>query len=375
MTNKILADESIPFVHELFSPLGEITLVPGRSLNREQIKDNTILLVRSVTPVNEALLASSSIEFVGTCTIGVDHLDTAYLQRKKIACSSAPGCNANAVVQYVVAVLAHLGRLQKNTGRALIVGAGNVGSRVYRALSALGYDCAAYDPFLTAEEALQKQIRLADFSQVYEADVLCLHTPFTTDGRYPTNNMFGAAELEKLKPGALLINAGRGGVIDNNALKQVIKNRADLQIVLDVWSAEPAIDAELLSLVRLGTPHIAGYSFEGRVMGSLMIFDALSEHLNINPQQAKTIRDQVYRDACGDALTRVWTNLADTILASYDVAQDHQNLLAKKHELPGGFDWLRKHYPKRREFSHFRLKYVPDAEKALVRSLGFLLDE
>lgn len=374
MHNKILADESIPFVHELFSPLGEITLVPGRLLSREDIQDNNILLVRSVTQVNEALLNSSSIEFVGTCTIGVDHLDTRYLDSQGIHYSSAPGCNANAVVQYVVAVLAHLHRLENNSGRAVIVGAGNVGSRIYKALSVLGYRCAAYDPFLTQAQADQKGLQLVAFSEVYEADVVCVHTPFTLDGTYPTGNMFGYEQLNKLKPGALFINAGRGGVVNNDALKRVIKIRPDLQCVLDVWAHEPAIDLELLALVTLGTPHIAGYSFDGRVTGSLMIFDALCHYLNIDAKKGQEIRDQVCSEGFGEAVITPYQSLSQAILDTYDIERDYQNLIAKQAEIPAGFDWLRKHYPKRREFSHFCLRDVAPAEQSVLRGLGFAID-
>ena len=248
---KLICDENIPFVHRFFDSFGEVVTRPGRSLQAADLEGADALIVRSVTRVNAELLARSDLRFVGTCTIGIDHLDTDYLDERGIAWASAPGCNSGGVVQYVLAALAQL----RPNWRQLsigVIGAGGVGGRLMRTLQAVGVDCCAYDPFLSGRGYL------APLQQVLAADVVCVHTPLTRTGPHPTLHMIGAAELAALKPGALLINAGRGGAVDGDALKHHLAAGAALSTALDVWEGEPAIDGALLERVDLGTPHIAG---------------------------------------------------------------------------------------------------------------------
>jgi len=362
---KIIADENIPYVDALFSPLGEVELKPGRQLTREDLSDANILLVRSVTSVNRALLEGTPVEFVGTCTIGEDHLDTAYLRAHNIPFASAPGCNALAVVQYVVSALAKLGKLIPGS-RVAIVGGGNVGSAVYRTLSELGFECVCIDPFIGPE----KGMALANLSALRSVDIVCLHTPLTTTGAHPTFHMIDDEVLAGLKTGATLISAGRGAVVDNMALLRCLEQRSDLKVVLDVWESEPDVNLALLEQVDIGTPHIAGYSFEGRVTGSLMIFDALCRHLSKPEEDITSIREPLVREAFGDSARINATHLPDAILAAYDVSVDASRLLAEKDALPEVFDVLRKQYPKRREFSHFSVSGIGDFE-----ALGFRSDD
>lgn len=366
---KIVADENIPFVKELFSPLGDVVLKSGREITKGDVFDAKILLVRSVTKVNEALLAGSEVEFVGTCTIGCDHLDSCYLDANKIAYSSAPGCNANSVVQYVISVLASFDELQ--TGKSVVVvGGGNVGSRVHNTLSALGFDCRCVDPFLSSDSGLN----LSNFSAVFDADIVCLHAPYTEDGPYPTRHMFSQDELAKLKPGVLFINAGRGGVVDNNALLAFKKINPDLRLVLDVWENEPNIDKELLALTNIGTPHIAGYSFEGRVTGSLMIFDALSQYLDVPHEQVVDIRGRITDKAFENPIDVSAPSLKEVLLAIYNVNKDYVALKAASDSVDSSFDKLRKNYPIRREFSHYKCPSAA-ADIETYRTLGFVFDD
>ncbi len=366
---KIVADENIPYAQELFGPLGELVLTEGRSLAATDVAGADILLVRSVTRVDAELLRRAAVRFVGTCTIGVDHLATDYLRRRGIAYASAPGCNADAVAQYVVSVLARLDLIASRRS-VVVIGGGNVGSRVYRMLAALGFSCRCVDPYLDASS----QLRLVDFSAVFAADIVCLHTPLTRIGDYPTAGMFGATELECLKPGAVLINAGRGGVIDESALLSVLDAGRDLRVVLDVWENEPAINPTLLRKVILGTPHIAGYSHEGRVRGALMIFDALCRHLGVGAREAQGIRATVTRRALARRGQLDFSNLADAVTRVYDVAKDARSLLDGAEGLPASFDNLRKHYPRRREFGHYRCREVPAAHRSAMAALGFGVD-
>ena len=225
-----------------------------------------MLLVRSVTRVDRTLLEGSAVAFVGSATIGTDHVDQAYLAEQGIRFAHAPGCNANAVVQYDLSVLSNL-QPDWQSCTVGIVGCGNVGGRVYRTLKSLGVNCRVYDPFLSAEQIPD----LVDFQSVLAADIICVHTPLTTEGPFPTEHLFNAEVLAGLGENTLLINAGRGAVIDNGALLEHLKSGSKLRVALDVWEPEPNINPGLLEQVLLATPHIAGYSREGKIRGTEML--------------------------------------------------------------------------------------------------------
>lgn len=268
---RLVADQNMPLVEALFSHFFEVQLLPGREITAQSIEGAEVLLVRSVTPVNQSLLAGSSVRFVGSATAGTDHVDLDYLAKNHIQFAHAPGCNAHAVVQYVLSVLCCL-KPQWQQCRVGIVGCGNVGGLLYRQLCALGVQCRVYDPFLDSADIPD----LCSFEQVLDCEIISVHTPLTTSGPYPTHHMFDRQTLQQIKSTSLLINAGRGGVIDNIALLSLLKQRSGLQVALDVWESEPQIDTELLDLVAIATPHIAGYSYEGKIRGTQMLFDSLS---------------------------------------------------------------------------------------------------
>jgi erythronate-4-phosphate dehydrogenase len=370
---RIVADENIPALQEYFSVFGDVVAVNGRALQAEQVADADVLLVRSVTPVNADLLAGSPVRFVGTCTIGTDHLDTAYLRDAGVSYASAPGCNAGGVVQYVLTALSQL-RENWRSSKVGIVGCGNVGGRLYRTLRQLGVDCVGYDPFLASSSDLQ----LVSFEEVLQADILCLHAPYTTEGTYPTRHMFNAAALAQLRPGALLLNAGRGGVIDNAALLARLQAGADLEVVLDVWENEPSINADLARCVAVGTPHIAGYSDEGRMNGSIMICRALAQFLGWSDEQIEAHLQAVSVRSGNTGGSISAASVKEALISAYDIWADHQRFMAAVNDdapLGPAFDRLRKHYPGRREPSYYTVA-VPDANAALegeLRAAGFRL--
>lgn len=358
---KIIADENIPFAQELFSHIGEVTLKPGRHLSAEDIKGADVLLVRSVTKVNEALLAGSNVKFVGTCTIGIDHLDTEYLNKNNIAYSRAPGCNAFGVVQYVITALAHLDKLNPNL-KAAIIGCGNVGGKVYRALKSIGLECVVVDPHLNIKDIPE----LAPLDSIYDCDIICMHTPRITSGSHPTESLLGAEQFEKMKAGAVLINAGRGECINNPELLAYLESRNDLNVVLDVWTDEPRMNPELFSYVQIGTPHIAGYSYEGKVNGSMMIFEALSAYLNKEPAWVGGILSELTNKYYGPRVEVDAQSLSELALKTYDLKADHNRLAAAQADLPSSFDMLRKSYPKRRELSHYQCDTVVESLPAIA---------
>ncbi len=383
---RIVADENIPFVREFFQPLGVVETYPGRTLTTAQVASADVLLVRSVTPVNESLLAGSSVKFVGTCTIGTDHLDIEYLDQRGIAYASAPGCNANSVVEYVFSVLS---QLKPNWSSATfgVIGCGNVGGSLYHRLKKLGLSVDVYDPFLD----VSKVSDLQSLERVLQADVICMHTPHTNSGPHPSFHLLDEAYLAGLPKGAVLINAGRGPAIDNRALKQLLETRSDLKVALDVWEPEPNLDTGLMNLVQLSSPHIAGYSFDGKVEGTAMIYRALCSVFELEPLH--TTAELLHNDATNKTIL----NLADAkgtceqvvnqvISMAYDVCEDDR----RTREILGTqacrdsaelvathFDQLRKTYPKRREFHCFTIEALPRSfssaqKKSLSKTLATL---
>lgn len=322
---KIVADENIAFAADFFAAFGELLLLPGRAICRADLMDADVLLVRSVTTVNQDLLAGTRIRFVGSCTIGSDHVDVDWLADNGIRFACAPGCNARAVVEYVLSSLLAL-RVDFLDGRQVgIVGCGNVGGRLLRCLQQAGANVCGYDPFLEDDS-----LSLVSFEKLLQSQVICLHTPLTRSGCHPTFHLFNESVINQLHPGAVLLNAGRGAVVDNVALLRRLKAQNDLRVVLDVWENEPAIDAELLDQVAIGTPHIAGYSAEGKWRGTAMVYQALCDFLDVSlPSPQVSLQGDV---------------------TPYAVLEDD---LALRAAFPSGgaeaFDALRKHYRHRRE--------------------------
>lgn len=375
----ILADENIPLLDELFAGFGNIRRLPGRAIDRAALQDAELLLVRSVTPLDRAVLQGSAVRFVGTCTIGTDHLDLAYFQEAGIAWASAPGCNARGVVDYVLGSVLTLAEdqgvdlAQRTYG---VIGAGQVGGRLVKVLRGLGWRVLVCDPPRQAAEGGE----FVSLEQILdECDVLSLHTPLTSTGAYPTQHLLDARRLAQLKPGSWLINASRGAVVDNAALLEVLERRNDLHAVLDVWEGEPQVNTALAARCRLATPHIAGYSLDGKWRGTAQIYQAFCAHLG----QAPALRLE-------DLLPAPWLSelslaaeadpawaLATLCRAVYDPRRDdadfRRSLLGDASARRAGFDALRKHYPVRREIDGLQVRVLPGeapALRQLIQALG-----
>ncbi|GHD46271.1 4-phosphoerythronate dehydrogenase [Marinobacter persicus] len=380
----IVADENIPLLDAFFADMGDIRRVSGRHMSRKDVRDADVLLVRSVTRVDRDLLAGSRVKFVGTATIGTDHIDQQWLADNGIGFSAAPGCNANSVVEYVLAVLSlHAERCGFANGNELsvgVVGAGNVGSRLAEKLQRLGFKVLLCDPPRAEAEGDQGP-EFVSLEQALQCDVVTLHTPLTDQGRHPTHHLIGEKQLAPLNAGQLLINSGRGEVIDTEALKARLKQDDAPLVALDVWENEPAIDPELVGLVWLATPHIAGYSLEGKVRGTEMIYQALSKHLGL-PVRKKA--GQFLPEPPLSKLT--FTSTADeqkalrtALRVCYDPrADDVQLRLAMNGdagERAEAFDGLRKNYPVRRECSSLKvqLKGAGRSMQESFKAVGFKL--
>lgn len=365
----IFADENMPLVEEFFADLGKVNLFNGRNVTAAQLADADILLVRSVTQVNSALLSKNkSLRFVGTATIGMDHIDQAYLQGRGIRFSSAPGCNAQSVVEYMLSsiwLLAERYQWQLTDKTVGIVGVGNIGSRLARALTALNVPVLLCDPVRSAQQA---DFAHTDFQALcQQADVLCFHTPLVKTGLHPTYHLLNRETLNGLKSDCAILNASRGAVIDNNALLQAQQD-VKRPLVLDVWETEPNILLSLLPYCDLATAHIAGHSIEGKARGTEMLYQRCCELLNLHP----AISLQKLLPVPAMEKLQISTNFGLPDVQSvarmlYDVRRD--DALFRHHIEKEGFDWLRKSYPARREFSALQL--VGPAIPAWLGQLGF----
>lgn len=378
---RILADENIPLVDAFFSEHGDIRRMPGRSINKAALEQTDVLLVRSVTRVDRELLEGSAVRFVGTCTIGTDHLDIDYFEQAGIAWASAPGCNARGVVDYV---LGSLLALAEGEGVALderrygVVGAGEVGGRLVEVLRGLGWDVRVCDPLRQARE-------VGDFvgldEIMAECDVISLHTPLTLEGAHSTFHLLDEARLEQLRPGAWLINAARGAVVDNAALRAQLARRPDIQAVLDVWEGEPQVDVELAELCWIATPHIAGYSLDGKLRGTAQIYGEFCASKGLQPtvELAGLMPVAPLRGLSFDASASPADVLATICRAVYDPRRDdaafRRSLGENEDRRRSDFDRLRKQYPARREIDGLCIEIAPAQPQLeqVVRALGATL--
>ncbi|AJO77598.1 4-phosphoerythronate dehydrogenase PdxB [Pseudomonas sp. MRSN 12121] len=377
----IVADENIPLLDAFFSGFGEIRRFPGRAIDRAAIEGADVLLVRSVTQVSRELLEGSQVRFVGTCTIGTDHLDLEYFDEAGIRWSSAPGCNARGVVDYVLGSLLTLAEIegvdlaQRTYG---VVGAGEVGGRLIEVLRGLGWNVLVCDP---PRQAAEEGDYVSLEQILAQCDVISLHTPLTKGGELPTWHLLDKSKLRRLRSGAWLINASRGAVVDNAALREVLLEREDLQAVLDVWEGEPQVDVALADLCVLATPHIAGYSLDGRQRGTAQIYQALCDFLGQPPSirlhdlLPRPWLAQVSLDAGSDP---AWS-LATICRAVYDPRRDdadfRRSLVGSVAEQRAAFDALRKGYPPRREIDGLAVHLQGEAAglQQIVTALGAVL--
>jgi len=318
------------------------------------------------------------VRFVGTCTIGTDHLDLDYFSEAGIAWSSAPGCNARGVVDYVLGSLLVLGErlgaelAQRTYG---VVGAGQVGERLIKVLRGLGCRVLVCDPPRQRAEGGD----YVSLQQIIEqCDVISLHTPLTRDGEFATRHLLDADLLEQLRPGTWLLNASRGEVLDTAALCALLQRGADLHVVLDVWEGEPLVDLELAALCHIATPHIAGYSLEGKLRGTAQIYQAFCRAQGIEPiisLESLTPPRWLQRLSIAAGSDPDWT-LGTVCRAIYDPRRDdadlRRSLVVDEQARKAGFDLLRKRYPVRREIEGLEVELLGSDEplSALISALG-----
>ena len=359
---QFVVDEEIPLGREAFSHLGSVTLLPGRAMTREALREAHALIVRSVTKVDATLLADTTVQFVGTATTGVEHIDREYLAARDIGFAAALGCNANAVAEYVLTALlvtAHAKGLVLNGKTLGVIGAGRIGSLVAAKAPALGLRTLLHDPPLARATGDQ---RYRPLSEILRTDFMTLHVPLTLDGPDATFHLIGTDELARMATSSILINTARGEVVDNAALLEALTGGTIEGAVMDVWEREPAIDWDLLNHVTLGTPHVAGYSSDAKINGTVMMYHTCCRFWGIEPSWSPppdlptTLAPVTVPHLAFDADGKDFQTLAhDIITTLYDLPGDHARMrdaLAVLEPLrPQAFDQLRRDYPHRREFT------------------------
>jgi erythronate-4-phosphate dehydrogenase len=373
---RIVADKHIPYVTEAFSNLGDLSLVDGRVLASESLVDADILLVRSVTHVTEELIKDAKkLKFVASPTSGREHIDLPYLEKRGIAFAYAPGSNADSVAQYVVAAVLHMAGSDKLRKSTLgIIGVGHIGSLVDAYAVTLGMNCLLNDP---PKRRSTHDERYRTLDEVLEAsDIVTLHVPLERQGSDPTYRMVNDGFMARMKSGSFLINTSRGKVADETSLK---KYRSKLGgLVLDVWDSEPAIDPELCRLASIATPHIAGYSLDGKIKGTLMLHQALCSFLKRdafwNPEallseSAGTIDSTISQDPILCAVKCAYPIMRDDCALRQIVSLDIDGRA-------GCFDALRAKYPRRFEFDHYRVACLKSQNKKaeILRKMKFTVN-
>ncbi|MBL4661711.1 MAG: 4-phosphoerythronate dehydrogenase [Alcanivoracaceae bacterium] len=350
---KIIADENIPFVKQAFASLGEVVTWPGRLICQADSHDADVLLVRSITLVNADLLKDTAIKFVASATSGINHIDEKYLQQNNIAFAHALGSNAISVAQYVMAGICYWSLQKQKPLSQLsigIIGYGSVGIQVANLCNQFGIRSILNDPPLS--DAGQKGLK--DIESALACDIVSLHVPLTLKGKHATKHLINAKNITELKPGGLFLNASRGEVVHEKALLSRKLQDNDLSIILDVWQNEPNINAEMLAQTLIATPHIAGYSLDGKIRGTEMIYHACCKFFNIIPQWS--IDDVDFGNNLPYEFEQTkHQDIRISVLAAYNISEDSKKLkkMLKNTGLMNGhyFDGLRKNYPVRREWN------------------------
>jgi len=378
---RIVADKNIPCVEAAFGDLGRIRRLPGREIDSTAVAGADVLLVRSVTPVAPPLLDDSPVQFVGSATIGTDHVDEGYLHERGVSFAHAPASNADSVADYVVAALLTLAHRRgvaladKTVG---VVGCGTIGGRLRRRLSALGLRVLPNDPPRAAAERAAQAPDFVSLATVFErADVVTLHVPLTTGGAHPTESLVDTDALERLDDRAWLVNTSRGPVVDGTALLRALRRDELGAAVLDVWEDEPTPDPPLVRAVDLATPHIAGYAWDGKLRGTKMLYDALCDYLDVEAAWSPDAVLQPEHPAklqcqAPDPRTPQTDWLHQLTRQAYDLAADDARMRAllqrPRTEQGAFFQELRATYPTRRELQRFSVggSGVPNARRTAV---------
>jgi erythronate-4-phosphate dehydrogenase len=370
---KIIIDDKIPYIRGAFEGVAEVVYLPGSKTTSEVVKDADAIVTRTRTICNEKLLAGSSVKFIATATIGYDHIDTDYCNTAEIKWTNAPGCNSKSVEQYIAStlmVLAERKNLQLKDLTIGVVGVGNVGSKVARICNLFGMKVLLNDP---PRERAEGPAEFVSLKQVMdEAEIITLHVPLNMKGEDATYHLGNEEFLSNLKRKPILINSCRGEVVETQAIKAALKSGQISGFVCDCWENEPEIDLELLAMTELATPHIAGYSKDGKATGTRMSVHAISQFFGLGleswqPSGVEQPENPVF-ELYGKGLSEQEI-ISKAILHTYDIRNDDQDFRQNTSQ----FEQLRGDYPTRREFPAFTIipKNVEEKTLQVLKKLGF----
>ena len=372
---RVIADENIPYAKEAFSTFGEVETYPGRTVSQDHLNEADILLVRSVTTVDEKLLEGTPVKFVASATIGIDHIDVSYLKGRNIGFAYAPGSNADSVAEYIMAALYTIsGKISRPLSDMTlgIIGVGNIGSRVFKHATTLGLTTLLCDP--PKKRLINSEMYRSLEEVLAGSDIVTFHVPLIVGGTDRTERMIDKSLLSRMKKGAVLINTSRGRIADEPA---IIGHRDLLGgLVLDVWNNEPSINNELVAITDIATPHIAGYSFNGKIRGTKAMYEAACAWFFIKPTWTppeELLADRTSEIEIGNAIDPIGMVIQQAYRIKTDDANLKKILQLEKSEQGNYFDNLRKKYPRRLEFPHYSVKRAecPDSIVKQLRMLGF----
>ncbi|MBU1101159.1 MAG: 4-phosphoerythronate dehydrogenase PdxB [Bacteroidetes bacterium] len=374
---KIVADDKIPFLKGVLDELVDMKYYPGAQITKENLKAADALITRTRTICNAELLEDSSVKLITTATIGTDHIDINYCDSKGIVWKNAPGCNSSSVQQYVASALLQVAinrKLKLSEMTIGVVGVGNVGGKVAKLARALQMNVLLNDPPRARSEGDDGFVSLDKI--IEKSDIITFHVPLNRDGEYKTLHLADEAFFKKFNSQKIILNTSRGPVIETNALKNAIRQKKIPATVLDVWEKEPEIDLELLELVDIATPHIAGYSMDGKANGTAVCINEIVKFFNLKmendwyphqmPQPAgATI---LHVNCEGKSKEEI---LHEIINSTHNIMEDHQRLVNS----PETFEKQRGDYPVRREFPLYSV-HLKNPEEHIVNTLqqlGFKL--
>ena len=370
---KIVADDKIPFLKGVLEPFAEVIYLPGKQIDRKVLKDADALLTRTRTKCTGSLLKGSAIKFIGTATIGFDHIDTEFCKKNRVTWTNAPGCNSSSVQQYIAAALLKIASEFKTKlkGKTIgIVGVGNVGSKVEKLARILEMNVLLNDPPRARKEGEKNFVSLG--TVLYESDIVTVHVPLNIVGEDCTWHLFDDNYFKKMRKGTWFINTSRGEVTETLTLKQVLESGKFRGAVIDVWENEPDIDRELMEKTFISTPHIAGYSTDGKANGTSMIVNSLCRFFNLPltnwypgnvPDPANPI---ISIDCKGKTDEEI---LREAVFYTYNIDEDNIRLRFS----PSDYEKQRGDYPVRREFTAYRviLRGGTKQTRIMLKGLGF----
>lgn len=370
---KVVADANIPYLKGVLEPYAEVEYYTGNMITSSRIKNADALITRTRTKCNAELLDGSDVKFICSATIGFDHIDVDYCKKNNITWTNAPGCNSSSVQQYIASILVTLSKMHNFTlaNRTMgVVGVGHVGKKVVSLAEYFGINVLLNDPPRMRNEDPCGFVSLDGILR--DCDIITFHVPLNMSGEDKTYHMIDEKLLDKVNSGSFIINTSRGEVCKTSALKRALNSGKISGAVIDVWEGEPDIDLELLDMAEIGTPHIAGYSADGKANGTSMSVQSLSRFFNLGlnkwtPPDIPVPGNTVIK--IDNTAKSFEETIDEAIYATYNIMEDDKRLRHSPHT----FEEQREKYPLRREFNAYSVELTNKHREVerILRRMGF----